>query len=210
MSVEGDAMALGNPEAGAKQVEVVAEPVPQVETLEKVAQPTMSKEAMLALVSTGDLAKLTPDQRLDFYLYRCRQAGLDPGTRPFQFITLNNKLVLYAGREAADQISYNKGYTIWIKEKKVEADTILITVGIKDREGTREGEDMSAVYIKGLTGEALANAWMKAYTKAKRRAILSFSGLGLLDESEAASVAGMGKGPGDMKDLPTPTITPVK
>jgi hypothetical protein len=41
-----------------------------------------------------------------------------------------------------------------------------------------------AVAVKGLIGEALANAYMKSETKAKRRVTLSIMGLGLLDESE--------------------------
>jgi hypothetical protein len=40
------------------------------------------------------------------------------------------------------------------------------------------------VNIEGLKGEALANALMKAETKAKRRATLSAVGLGMMDESE--------------------------
>jgi hypothetical protein len=40
------------------------------------------------------------------------------------------------------------------------------------------------VPVTNLKGEALANAFMKAETKAKRRATLSICGLGILDESE--------------------------
>ena len=43
-----------------------------------------------------------------------------------------------------------------------------------------------AVNINGLKGEALANAMMKAETKAKRRATLSLCGLGLMDELEVS------------------------
>ena len=45
-----------------------------------------------------------------------------------------------------------------------------------------------AVSIRGLQGEALANALMKAETKAKRRLTLSICGLGMLDETEVDSV----------------------
>ena len=44
---------------------------------------------------------------------------------------------------------------------------------------------MGVVSIAGLKGEALANAMMKAETKAKRRATLSICGLGWMDEVEA-------------------------
>jgi hypothetical protein len=45
-----------------------------------------------------------------------------------------------------------------------------------------------AVSLVGLRGEALANAIMKAETKAKRRATLSICGLGFLDETEIETI----------------------
>jgi hypothetical protein len=47
-----------------------------------------------------------------------------------------------------------------------------------------------AVTIEGLKGDALANALMKAETKAKRRVTLSICGLGVLDESELETIPG--------------------
>jgi hypothetical protein len=43
-------------------------------------------------------------------------------------------------------------------------------------------------YIKGLQGDALANALMKAETKSKRRVTLSICGLGMLDETEMETI----------------------
>ena len=50
----------------------------------------------------------------------------------------------------------------------------------------RQGK-MSVCNIK--TGDPIANAFMKAETKAKRRGTLSICGLGMLDESEIASIS---------------------
>jgi hypothetical protein len=52
-----------------------------------------------------------------------------------------------------------------------------------------------AVNINGLRGEALANALMKAETKAKRRATLSLCGLGMLDETEVSDIPADQKAP---------------
>ncbi|MGE5594790.1 MAG: hypothetical protein ACM3S1_01995 [Hyphomicrobiales bacterium] len=52
----------------------------------------------------------------------------------------------------------------------------------------RTDESVGAVSVKGLQGENLANALMKAETKATRRVTLSVAGLGWLDETEVASV----------------------
>jgi hypothetical protein len=49
-------------------------------------------------------------------------------------------------------------------------------------------ESTGAVSVSGLKGEALANAYMKAETKAKRRVTLSILGLNMLDESEVESM----------------------
>jgi hypothetical protein len=48
----------------------------------------------------------------------------------------------------------------------------------------RLDHDFGVVNIAGLKGADLANAMMKALTKAKRRATLSIAGLGWLDETE--------------------------
>jgi hypothetical protein len=54
---------------------------------------------------------------------------------------------------------------------------------MRDREG-REDEDISAVHIGSLKGDARGNAMKKAVTQAKRRCTLSLCGLGFLDETE--------------------------
>ena len=52
----------------------------------------------------------------------------------------------------------------------------------------REDVDFGAVSIKGLAGDALVNAKLKAITKAKRRVTLSICGLGFLDETEIDTI----------------------
>jgi hypothetical protein len=65
----------------------------------------------------------------------------------------------------------------------------LIDPWKNDHYGRRD-EDVGAVNVANLKGEALANALMKATTKAKRRATLSICGLSFLDESEIEAVKG--------------------
>ena len=52
------------------------------------------------------------------------------------------------------------------------------------RRSVMEDESTGAVTVGDLKGDALANALMKAETKAKRRVTLSIAGLGWLDETE--------------------------
>lgn len=135
----------------------------------------------------GDLKALTPDQRLSFYKEVCDSVGLNPLTKPFEYITLNGKLTLYAKRDATDQLRKINKVSIKIKEVKTINDIYVVIAEATDKDG-REDSSTGAVNIKGLQGDNLANAFMKAETKAKRRVTLSVCGLGLLDESEVDSI----------------------
>ena len=56
------------------------------------------------VVMLGDLSKLTADERMEYYRQVCASMGLNPLTRPFDYIDLHGKLTLYAKRDAADQL----------------------------------------------------------------------------------------------------------
>ena len=135
----------------------------------------------------GDLSKLTPEQRVNYYKAVCDSVGLNPLTRPFDYITLNGKLTLYAKKDATDQLRKRDGVSITKLEREVVNDICLVTAYAQTV--TRSDASTGAVSIKGLSGDALANAMMKAETKAKRRVTLSICGLGLLDETEIETVS---------------------
>lgn len=141
----------------------------------------------------GDLAKLTEQQRTEYYLRLCSSIGLNPLTKPFQYIVLNGKLVLYAGRDCADQLRKINGISIKIISQEKADGLLSIHVHAKDKDG-REDEDLGVVaFGDHLKGEAAANTILKAVTKAKRRVTLSLSGLGFLDETEVADIPASAK-----------------
>lgn len=144
-----------------------------------------------ALIS-GDLSKLNIDQRLSYYKQVCESVGLNPLTRPFDYIQLNGKLQLYALKAAADQLRKIYGVSVYKLEKQKMDDLYVVTAYARDKDG-REDSSTGAVVLGNLKGEMLANALMKAETKAKRRVTLSICGLGLLDETEVASIPGATK-----------------
>ncbi len=135
----------------------------------------------------GDLAKLTPDERLAYYKRTCESLGLNPLTRPFDYITLNGKLTLYARKDATEQLRSIHGVSVTISAREVAEDCYIVTARAKLATG-REDESIGAVPLAKLVGEARANAMMKAETKAKRRVTLSICGLGMLDETEIESI----------------------
>ena len=102
---------------------------------------------------------------------------------------LNNRLTLYARKDATDQLRASRGISVEISAREFLQDAGLYVVTAKavGKDG-RTDESVGAVNVKGLQGENLANALMKAETKAKRRVTLSVAGLGWLDETEVVSV----------------------
>jgi hypothetical protein len=135
------------------------------------------------VVVHGDLSKLAPGDRAVYYGQVCSSLGLNPLTRPFEYLTLNGKQILYARRDCTDQLRkiHNVSVTIVAREHIGE---LLVVTARATLPSNRADESTGAVAVGNLKGEALANAMMKAETKAKRRVTLSICGLAVLDESE--------------------------
>ena len=139
------------------------------------------------VIATGDLARLTPQQRVAYYTARCKTIGVNPLFKPFEYITLNGKLVLYGTKELTSQLRQIHSVSITKVETVTEDGLCIVTAYAKTAAG-KEDSDVGAVPIEGLKGESRANAIMKATTKAKRRVTLSICGLSELDETEVASI----------------------
>jgi len=135
----------------------------------------------------GDLSKLDAVGRMTYYRDVCTSLGLNPLTRPFEYITLNGKLTLYAKRDCAEQLRKIHGVSVTSMKNELIGEIYVVTVSGKDKTG-REDYATGAVPTANLKGENLANAYLKAETKAKRRLTLSICGLGLLDETEVESI----------------------
>lgn len=138
-------------------------------------------------IINGDLSKLTPEQRVNHYLAVCKSTGLNPLTKPFDYINLSGKLVLYAKKDCTDQLRKNNHVSIVKLERETISGVYVVTAYAEDNQG-RSDSAIGAVHIETLKGDALANAMMKAETKAKRRVTLSICGLGWLDETEIETI----------------------
>jgi hypothetical protein len=155
------------------------------------AQPPTVSEAIEQVLLSGNLVNLTVEQRLDYYKKVCQSLGLNPLTRPFEYISFEGRLQLYARKDCTEQL--RKIHGIAIVESKADHEDGLYVVHVKaqDKHG-RTDTGTGVVDLGKLTGKDRANAIMKAETKAKRRATLSLAGLGFLDESELDTVAEYG------------------
>ena len=162
------------------------------------------------VVMKGDLAALAPEERVAYYREVCESLNLNPLTKPFEYINLDGKLTLYARRDATDQLRNLRQVSVTIVARERVEDVYIVTARATLPDGRtdestgvvplakEDGEWLSSQngkrYFKGngnyipLHGDALANALMKAETKAKRRVTLSIVGLGWLDESELETI----------------------
>src|SRR3990167_1455321 len=158
------------------------------ETRAMVAQQNDGAAVLERVIVAGDLARLTPAERIAYYRAVCESIGLNPLTQPFAYITLNGKLTLYASKTATDQLRTLRGISIDDAQRDiVDPDSATWLVTGHDATG-RTDMEIGSVSIAGLKGEARSNAIMKALTKGKRRLTLSLAGLGWLDETEVGSV----------------------
>jgi len=140
-------------------------------------------------LASGELGRLSPEDRAAYYQAVCNSLGLNALTQPLAYIMLGGKLRLYALRDATDQLRRLHSISITICAREVVDGDYVVTARAIDKHG-RADESIGSVAMDSLKGEARANARMKAETKAKRRVTLSICGLGMLDETETETIPG--------------------
>ena len=145
--------------------------------------------AVEKVILNGDLKELRPEERLSYYHRVCESLGLNPLTQPFAYMSLNGKMILYARKEAAEQLRSVREISLQVTSRE-NIDGVYVVTVLASMPGGRTDSSTGAVSIESLKGEAKANAFMKAETKAKRRVTLSICGLGLMDETEVETITG--------------------
>lgn len=147
----------------------------------------LSPETIQRVIIQGDLSTLSPANKLDYYSKVVQSLGLNGLTKPFAFIKLNGKEVLYATRDCTDQLRRIHKISIKITAREHINGVYVVTAQASTPDG-RVDESTGAVATEKLTGDNLANAYLKCETKSKRRVTLSICGLGLLDETEVETI----------------------
>jgi hypothetical protein len=141
------------------------------------------------LLATGNIDQFSPTEKVQYINRICESLGLNPLTRPFEYVRFQGKTVLYARKDCTDQLRKIHGVSIRVTKQEIVEGVLFVTVEAQDKTG-RVDSDVGALPIAGLKGDAFANATMKAVTKAKRRVTLSICGMGILDEAELDTMAG--------------------
>ena len=166
-------------------------PPPDAQTLARVVD---------SIVVRGDLSGLSPVDRARFYVQTCEGLGLNPAARPFDFLRLQGKEVMYANRNAADQLAAIHHVT----RKITDGPKIIDLAGTKLVYAVCEASLPNGRVETSTATVPLAdpvNVLMKCETKAKRRATLSILSLGLLDEMELETIPKNVQEPGGGVDL---------
>src|SRR6266849_10754765 len=115
------------------------------------AQTSEASIVLENLITSGNLSSLSPKDRVVYYNKICESIGLNPLTRPFEYVTLNGKLQLYARKDATEQLRKIHGISIYKLEKELMEGICLVTAYARDAKG-REDIGTGAVSISGLKG----------------------------------------------------------
>ncbi|MBL7682737.1 MAG: hypothetical protein JNK00_05215 [Flavipsychrobacter sp.] len=142
-----------------------------------------------SLFINGDISRLTPSQKVNYYRQVCDKLGLDPLSQPFRILRLHGREIMYCDRGGAQQLNKLHRVSHEIRSRETVNGCYVVTAQASTPDG-RKTESLGAVPITNLKGETLCNAMMKAETKAKRRATLDLLGLGILDETETEQLYG--------------------
>lgn len=161
--------------------------------------------AVESALMKNDYSKLTSDQKVIVYKKVCESVGLNYLTNPFGFYRQKDGTEkMYAQRACADQLRSIHGVSLVEMKEELRDDVFSVIVTMKTKDG-RQDIDRGDVFVGGLKGLDLANARMRAMTKAKRRCTLSLCGLGWLDETEVQDSPGLRSIPVQMEQ-PKPSI----
>jgi hypothetical protein len=164
----------------------------------------LDPKALESLVLRGDIAGLTPPQRVDYYVRLCGVLGLDPTTQPLAYLKLSGKEVLYVTRGATDRLAarHNLNREIIDGPKVIDLGGTKLVIAVC-KVTLPNGRYETATATVPLTDPA--NVLMKCETKAKRRATLAILGVGMLDESELDTIPASAMGPASAP-APTPPV----
>jgi len=172
---------------------VTTEIAPQTAEERALAEREDAASALAHILATGDVSKLSNEQRVAYYLDLCRTLGLEARSRPFDWLQLDGKLVLYPNKSCTEQL--RRQHQISVKVVRREMAGELYVVEVEGR--TPSGRvDFASKYVpvtywdrqtgrqQRLAGDKLANAYAKAETGAKRRLVLSMVGLAAVPDPD--------------------------
>lgn len=163
------------------------------------ADPEQARAALAHYTATGDVSRMTNDQRAAFILHHARSIGVNPSSGAIEVIEFwdperKTKVAkVYAKAEALAQVGMNHRIRIeTLKEEMAGGGLFKVSVRGHQPDG-RTMDEVGYVSLldrdgKPLVGAAYKNALMKCHTVAKRRLVRAMTGVGAPPEQAARRV----------------------
>ncbi len=155
-----------------------------------IARAPVNGDLIEKVILQNDLSGLSPVEKVQHIKNICDSLGLNPTTHPIALMKFQGKEIPYMKKDATEQLRKLNRVSITSMDSKMLSEGIYVVTATASTPDGRQDSSTGVISIGGLKGEAIANAMMKAETKAKRRVTLSICGLGFLDESEIDSMPG--------------------
>jgi hypothetical protein len=92
-------------------------------------------EVLEQVMINNDLSKLSPDHRIAYYKSVCESMGLNPLTKPLDYIKLNGRVSLYALKACTDQLRKIHNISVTIKSREIINGVCEIIAQSKIHEG---------------------------------------------------------------------------
>ena len=136
---------------------------------------------------------LTDPEKKDMYNKMCQVYNVPVDIAPLDFVQIKDKATkkvfaefLYANSTCTKYIMARDGLSSRVVRRDIDANDAVFIVEVS--KGDRSVEGVGAKSLKGAAYDTRTNSIMHAHTKAERRAVLTYSGMGILDESEISSI----------------------
>src|ERR1700729_2417619 len=84
-------------------------------------------EALSKLILSGDIGSFSEAEKVMYYKYMCDRVGLDWTTKPFDYLTLGGKKVLYLSKGGAEQLNKVHNISMSIADTKKIDDMYVVT-----------------------------------------------------------------------------------
>ncbi len=158
-------------------------------------------DVMSKFLRTGDVIHFNDEEKLQIMHMICKRLGVDPISRPLELLKLpgTDKMpareIWYLSATGCELIAGIWKMSFRIKEKGIEKDEGVAYYVIEGKIPDTDRVDEATAYVECGTrltngevklwfGTQMANARMKAETKARRRLIRRLTGLDFIDEDD--------------------------
>src|SRR5882724_4256415 len=83
-------------------------------------------DVLESVLIKGDLALLSEQERVNYYMRVCDSLGLNPLTRPFEYIKFQGKLILYARKDCTDQLRRLNNISLKLVSQTIAEDILTV------------------------------------------------------------------------------------